>query len=236
LKIRSRYSGVIAVPQITNQVALPLVLVLGAFLVSWYLVGNELMRRRGRALALWCKRSLDPLGGKQAVQWITLSTFRLDAEGLREPFQQASLTGLTEAWDVPMIWLANRMRGRRDMVLLRARLRRQPIWGLELYRPGSLLAADARHLAREERWSEEAVDELRLASAGGSQPRQLAESLLADLGPQRARLVRLAVRRRDTHLTLALNVPRLAELPPAEFQRLCERLARSVLRFATPAE
>ncbi len=223
-------------PQITNQVALPLVLSLGAFFIGWYLVGNEIMRRRARSLAVWCKRALDPLGGKQAVQWMTLNTFRLEAEGLRAPFQQGSLTGLTESWDVPIIWLANRLRGRRDMVLLRARLRQQPIWGLELYRPGSLLAADARHFAREERWEEEPVDELRLASNGGARPRQLAQQLLADLGPQRAQLIRLAVRRRDTHLTLALNVPRLAQLAPEEFQRLCERLARSVLRFATPAD
>ncbi|TMF58621.1 MAG: hypothetical protein E6I22_01570 [Chloroflexi bacterium] len=101
-----------------SQSLVGVVVALGALLVIWYLVGNEVMRRRGRTLAVWCKRALDPLGGRQAIQWITTHSFRLEVQGLKPPFTEGSLTGLAESWDVPMIWAINRINGRRDMVLL----------------------------------------------------------------------------------------------------------------------
>ncbi len=222
-------------PSLEN-IAVPLVVLLGIFFIAWFLAGNELMRRRGRSLAIWCKRSLDPLGGKQAILWITLHSFRLEAEGLKAPFHSTKLTGLVESWDVPLVWLGNRLNGRRDMVLLQVELRQQPIWGLELFRPRSLLAGDARQMAREEGWPEEGLEEFRFAATNGEAPRKLGRHLLAALGTERANLVRLAVRRRGAHLTLALNVPDPRRFTPGDFHRLMERLAGATLPFATPSE
>ena len=221
-------------PSLQN-LALVFVFVLGALLIGWYLVGNEVMRRRGRSLALWCKRSLDPLGGRQAIQWITTQSFRLEVEGLKAPFVAGSLAGLVESMDVPVIWLANRASGRRDMVLLQVSLRQQPIWGLELYRPRSVLAADARKFAIEEGWTETALDGFRLASAGGPAMEKVARELIAELGDETPNLIRLAIRRRGLHLTLALNLPEPSRLTPERFSQMVDRLARALLRFATPA-
>lgn len=218
-----------------QNLALPVVLVLAAALIGWYLVGNELMRRRGRSLAVWCKRALDPFGGRQAVQWLTTHSFRLEVEGLKPPFRAGSLTGLVESWDVPMIWLVNRLNGRRDMVLLQVSLQQQPILGLELYRPRSVLASDARRFARAEGWQETAVGGLRLASAAGDGALSLTKDLLAELGDEASNLLRLAIRRRGLHLTLALNVPDRVRLQPDAFTRLVQRLARVILRVSTPA-
>src|SRR5256885_1267555 len=84
-----------------QNLALVFVFVLGALLIGWYLVGNEVMRRRGRSLAVWCKRSLDPLGGRQAIQWITTQSFRLEVEGLKAPFVAGSLAVLSRSMNVP---------------------------------------------------------------------------------------------------------------------------------------
>ena len=223
-----------AASAIDDRIGLPAFVALGLILLAWYVVGNEVMRRRARTLALWCKRAVDPLGGRQAIKWLTHHSFRLEVEQLKAPFRSAAITGLTESWDVPMIWLWNRRRGRRDMVMVEVVLRQQPIWGLELYRPSSLLAGDARHMARREGWSEQPLEEFRVAPGDGA-PRDLACQLLTELGEERVHLVRLAVRRRGTNLLLALNVPDPSRLPPAEFHRLVQRLARTTLRFATPA-
>src|SRR6184192_2034162 len=167
-------------PSIQN-LALVFVFALGALLIGWYLVGNEMMRRRGRSLALWCKRSLDPLGGRQAVQWITTQSFRL-----------------------------------------------------EVFRPRSVLAADARKYSMEERWTETALDGFRLASVGGPAMEKIARQLIAELGDETPNLIRLAIRRRGLHLTLAMNVPERARLTPERFSQIIDRLARALLRFATP--
>jgi hypothetical protein len=212
------------VPELSDSVGLSLALGVGAVLIVWYLAGNELMRRRAHRLAVWTKRVLDPLGDRQTILWMGGQAFRLEVAEPRAPFATVTITGLIESWDVPIVWAWNRMRGRRDMVLLQATLRTQPLWGLEVYRHGTILAGDSRHLAREEGWTETALDELAIAAAG-DQPRRLALDLLNVVSAERGRLVRLAVRRQGPHLTLALNVPDPARFDPDAARRLAQRLA-----------
>jgi hypothetical protein len=211
-------------PEQLDAVGLPVVLVLGAAFLAWYFAGNELMRRRARRLALWTKRVVDPAGGRQSVRWLSQQAFRLEVEEAGSPFRSLQVTGLVESWDVPMVWLWNRLRGRRDMVLLQVCLRQPPRWGFEVYRPGSVLAGDARHFARQEGWPEAPLDDL-VVAADNDGPRRLAVELVGLLEAERWRLVRLALRRRGTHLTLALNVPDPAALDPARLASLTRRLA-----------
>ncbi|HEX8969255.1 MAG TPA: hypothetical protein VF937_15330 [Chloroflexota bacterium] len=215
-----------------DSVGLPVALGLGVLLVGWYWAGNELMRRRAHRLALWSKQVIDPWGGTQRIQWLGGQAFRLEVEGPRAPFRSVLLTGLVESWDVPMVWLWNRLHGRRDMILLQATLRAQPLWGFEVYRPGTVLAADARHFARQEGWSDSAYEELSIA-AGGDPPRRLAGELVHVVQDQRPRLVRLAVRRQGHHLTLALNIPDPADFSPVHATQLAQRLAELLARQAS---
>src|SRR5438132_5001253 len=209
--------------------SLGLAVALGLLLVAWYWAGNELMRRRAHRLALWSKRVIDPLGGRQSIRWLGGQAFRLEVEEPKAPFRTLMLTGLVESWDVPMVWAWNRLHGRRDMILLQATLRSQPLFGLEVYRPGTLLAGDSRHLARQEGWAESPIDDLTVAGAREA-PHAMARELLDELAPERSRLIRLAVRRQAPHLTLALNVPDPVRFNADEVRRLAERLAE---RLAT---
>src|SRR5438094_2623088 len=164
-------------PELGDSLGLAVALGLGLLLVAWYWAGNELMRRRAHRLALWSKRVIDPLGGSQTIRWLGGQAFRLEVEGATAPFRSLALTGLVESWDVPMVWAWNRLHGRRDMVLMQASLRQQPIWGLEVFRAGALLAGDARHFARQEGWPEAPLGEFTLAGGGGT-PQRLATELV----------------------------------------------------------
>jgi len=212
---------------VSDSLGLPIALGLGAVLVAWYWAGNELMRRRAHRLALWSKRVIDPLGGTQTIRWLGGQAFRLEVEGARAPFRSFILTGLVESWDVPVVWAWNRLHGRRDMVLLQANLTQQPMWGLEVFRAGTLLAGDARLFARQEGWAEAPLGEFTIAG-GGDSPRRLAEELVRVLDAQRWRLTRLAVRRQGHHLTLALNVPDPAVFEPTIVSRLAQELAERI--------
>jgi hypothetical protein len=210
--------------ELPDSLGLPIAVGVGVLLIAWYLAGSELMRRRVHRLALWSKRVIDPLGGSQSIRWLGGQAFRIEVEGPNAPFQSLMLTGLVESWDVPMVWAWNRLRGRRDMVLVQASLLKQPTWGLEVHRPGSILSGDSQHLARQEGWSESALDEFRVA-AGGDAPARLAADLVNTLGPERSRLIRIAVRRQGQHLTLALNVADPSAFDPRDATRLAQRLA-----------
>ena len=213
---------------VDNDLGLAMALAIGAVLILWYLGGNELMRRRSHRLALWTKRVLDPLGGTQSIRWLSGQAFRLEVENAREPFSKLMATGLVESWDTPLIWAWNRWRGRRDLVQLQVTLRKQPLWGLEVYRPGTLLAGDSRHHANQEGWTESSLDDLRIA-CGGDAPKRLAAELVGALETERARLIRLAVRRQGHHLTLAINVPDPGGFEPRAVSSLAERLAQRVV-------
>jgi hypothetical protein len=206
----------------------------GFLLIGWYWAGNELMRRRAHRLALWSRRVIEPLGGTPKILWLSGQAFRLEVDGPRAPFRDVRMTGLVESWDVPFVWAWNRLHGRRDIVLLQASLRHQPMWGFEVYRPRSLLSGDAQHLARQEGWPETSLDETRdlQVAAGGDPPRHLAVQLVALLGAERSRLLRLALRRQGHHLTLALTVPDPSRFEPDSLSRLTQRLAE---RVASPA-
>ena len=212
----------------SDSLGLPIALSLGVILVAWYWAGNELMRRRAHRLALWSKRVIDPLGGTQTIRWLGGQAFRLEVEGAQAPFRSLSLTGLVESWDVPMVWAWNRMHGRRDMVLLQASLNQQPMWGLEVFRAGTLLAGDARLFARQEGWPEAPLGDL-IVAAPGDAPRQLASELLGLIDVERYRLVRLAVRRQGHHVTLALNVPDPASFDPTLFARVASEVAARII-------
>jgi hypothetical protein len=207
----------------------------GVLILGWYFGGNELMRRRGRRLAFWCKQAAEPMGGTLAIRWLTHGSFQIEVADPEPPFRFGSLTGLVESLDVPTIWLWNRWRGRRDMILLQLTLQQRPIWGLELYRPRSLLAGDAKHRARQEGWEDEELDGFRLASAAGAAPRDLAARLLAVLGAEGDQLVRIAIRRQGTHISLAMNVPDVRRFQPSVFHDMVREMVRITLSFATPA-
>jgi len=213
---------------VPDSLGLPIALSLGVILVAWYWAGNELMRRRAHRLALWSKRVIDPLGGTQTIRWLGGQAFRLEVEGAQAPFRSVALTGLVESWDVPIVWAWNRLHGRRDMVLLQASLRQQPMWGLEVFRAGTLLASDARLFARQEGWPEALLGDLTVA-APGETPRLLASELIDLLAVDRTRLTRLAVRRQGHHLTLALNVPDPVYFDPTLVSRLAAQLADRII-------
>ena len=209
--------------ELPESLGLAIAVALGIFLLGWYFVGNELMRRRAHRLALWAKRVIDPFGGRQSIRWLGGQAFRLEVDDPKAPFRSLSLTGLVESWDVPMVWAWNRFHGRRDMIVLQATLRSQPIFGLELFHPRSILAGDARGFARQEGWMESTLDEFVVAAAYAQTT--LVTDLLSLLGEERARLLRLAVRRQGDHVILALNIPDPGSFNPADAARIMTRIA-----------
>src|ERR1051326_4117475 len=86
-----------------------------------------------------------------------------------------------------MVWAWTRLHGRRDMIVLQATLRFQPLWGVELYRPGTVLDGDARQFAQREGWPESALEDLRVGGAGPA-ALALAADLVELVGGDRRRL------------------------------------------------
>ena len=226
-----------------DSFGVPLVVALATLFLVWHVVGSLIHRRRVAATARWLSRGLELVrpegaGGRPALKRLSVHVFNLSLEEARPPFRTVAATALLHSRDMLSVWLLDRLVGRRDMLLLRCELRRQPIWGLEVFRSRGLLAGDARRLATQEGWpiAPPEEDDRRaplLAAHGGGKSGDLCRALLEAVGDERRRLVRLGIRRRPPHLTLALDLPDPSRTDPAETMRLAERLATITLAYST---
>ena len=211
----------------------------GAFLL-WYFVGAHFTRRRLALAAQWVYRGLEtfrapgPERMPASIKWLSTNAFNITLEAAKPPFSAVVVTVLLRSRDMTTMWLIDRLTGRRDMLMLRFDLERQPIWGVEIYRRRSILAGEARHAAKQSGWPIQLASDARLMTAhGGGKASELCADLLTALGVQQGDLVRLSVRRQSPHMILAMDMPDPASSDPADVMRLGQLLAEVALRYST---
>jgi hypothetical protein len=191
-------------------------------------------RRRLMGAARWVNELLQPLGGNAQVRWTASSAFHITGTEQRPPFQRMVVTVLLKPRDMIAALVVNRLLRRNDLLMFRCELRHQPIWGLEVYRPRTLLSGLARKEIAVEQWSETALtsSDHRVAHGGGK-AKEMCEVLLNELGAERANLWRLAVRRQFPHLLLAVDLPDMTPETAARYRELVRRLVAAMQRYST---
>jgi hypothetical protein len=191
-------------------------------------------RRRLLAAARWVSELLGPLGGTSQVRWTASSAFHITATDQDPPLLRMVVTVLLKPRDLVAALVVNRLLRRNDLFLVRCELRHQPIWGLEVYRPRTLLSGLAQKEIQVEQWNETSLhsSDHRVAHGGGK-AEQLCESLLNVLGSQRQHLWRLSVRRQFPHLLLALDLPEMTSSEADRNRELIRALARELEPYST---
>jgi hypothetical protein len=111
----------------------PTLITLCILLVAWYFLGMWLNRRRGIYLARALRDRLNALGAEELTgRWVNPSIFQFGARRATSPIGRLEAIIVLESREIPLIWLANLLRGRRDLLVLRMDLRSAPRAGLEL--------------------------------------------------------------------------------------------------------
>jgi hypothetical protein len=193
---------------------------------AWALGGMLVNRRLATALSRWVYEQAKPYGAKVQVRWITLAACEVSVPEARAPFRQLSITVLLKSRDTPFVWLLNRTRGRSDLLQARIEPRRRPAVALELFRPGGVLAGDARRAAEQAGWTvEDGPDGLLVASAHGARH---GERLLREVGCYAPYVERLATREQPPQVVLAI---RIGEVP----QQVREPLGPCLVRLVDAA-
>jgi hypothetical protein len=224
-----------------ESAGLYIVIALGVIYLIWYIIGAYLTRRRLAMASRWVYHGLDlyrhptPERTRASIKWLSTNAVTITFEEPRPPFTEVVATVLLKSRDMVTIWFMDLLTRRRDLLVLRFDLERQPIWGVEVFRRRSIMVGDARRLASEAGWSVVATAEPNvLAAHGDGKAADLCQELLAVLGEEeRRRLIRLSVRRQAPHLTYALDLPDFMRTDPADVMRLGERLAAIALAYST---
>lgn len=195
-----------------------LVAVVAAVVVAWFAAGTLHNVRKGSAVMRWMQAGLPLLGARTTVRWLGTTAVEMVIREAKAPFEQVALIVFMEPRDLPWMWALSRRGGRRDTLIIRARLRRPPRVDLEALERGSWSGDEALRRMPVGEWS------VREPSSPGGLPVWVKAPAAADRAEDLVALARgagmtvrrLSVRRTEPHLQLHVALPSAA-VPAAAF-------------------
>ena len=206
--------------------------VLVAIVMVWFAAGSGWNVRKGKATMRWMQDGLPQVGERTTVKWLGTNSVEMVIQKAKSPFEQVTLVIFLEPRDVPWIWALTRARGRRDTLIIRARLPRAPRQDLEVLDRASWSGRDALRRMASEEWSvREPADQDHLtAFSRSANAAAQGDTLLGILRGTGITVRRLSVRSAEPHLQLHMDLtadsaPRLGALQDAP----SDRPARAIL-------
>ena len=183
------------------------VITLCVFLALWYGGGHLYNRRRGRHLFRWLEMGLDVLGGEREAGWIgsPASGARVNLTHAAAPFRRLQITLLLENREIPLLWLFDHLRGKRDWLIIKATLRSPRRFEVEVVLDKGRIAQGLRR-EQQQLWTwQDGPHGLAIAHQGPGAQRQVTV-----LGPwletYGAHLSRFFWRKTDPHVQLRMRV------------------------------
>ncbi len=184
------------------------------FLALWYGGGYLYNRRRGQRLFRWLETGVHVLGGERQAGWIgsPASGARINIIRAAPPFRRLEITLLLENREILLLWLFDRLRGKRDWLIIRATLRSPRRGEIEI---GSARGKAARRQDQPWTWAEGPYG-LAIAYQGPGAQRQVAalEHWLLAYG---AHLHRFSWGKADPHIQLQMEVSGLLTISSDKF-------------------
>jgi hypothetical protein len=186
-----------------------LLVVLVAAVMGWFAFGVVRNIRRGNAVLRWMQGGLPRLGEKTTLRWLGSSAVALGIARARPPFRQVDLLLVLEPRDVPWLWLLARLRGRRDILIVRGQLVTAPLYEFDLLAPGSWSERETLSHDKAQAWETETLMGVNFRSRPPTRSlaRQIAPDVLAAAQKVRPSVWRLSSRRETPHLELHVPLP-----------------------------
>ncbi len=207
------------------------IVVLGlAMIMGWFAVGLLANLRRGNAVLRWIQGGLPLLGERTTFRWLGSSVAQMEISRPKQPFRTVQLMIVLAPRDVPWLWLLAALRGRRDILIFRAKLAGAPHADLELADSASWTGRTALNEAAQKGWTSEQYKGYRLCAPESALQgaRRTLPTLEAALAPASQTLVRLGMRCEGQQVEVHLPLPSAAQDARAYFSAL-QALARAAV-------
>ena len=196
-------------------------------IVGWFALGTHVNVRKGHRFLEWLQGGLPLIGEKTTLRWLGSSVVHLQIEKAREPFRRVEVLVVLEPRDVPPLWLLSRLRGRRDLLIVRTELRSVPQVQVEILDRQAWSTKAVESEVRQRQWQPVAYDNPPF-QVYALPPVTNVAGLVAVAGAAGLALVRIGVRRTNNSLEVQWRLPsQPASAARAVFETV-ERLARQV--------
>ena len=187
-------------------------------LVLWYGAGHLYNRARGRRLFHWLKTGIDVLGGEREEGWIgsPANGARVNVLHANPPFRRLEITLLLVNREIPLLWLLDHLRGRKDRLIIRATLR-SPHHGEVEVVPAAGQTAQGLHQEQERPWTRQQGPHGLAIMIRGSGTQPQVAGLRSWVDAYGAHLQRFSWRKTDPHIQLQMNVAGLLTMSSETF-------------------
>jgi hypothetical protein len=191
-----------------------------------YLTGTWLNRRRSQTIGYWLQSGLRGLGGVTSWKWVgTMSSgAQVTVANANPPFRQLQLTYLLLTRELWPLWGIELLRGKRDLLIVRAALQSEPQQEFEVvpWRGKLRRALDRAAGSHPWHWQEMPAG-LGMATRSDAQA-ALGEKVRPFLERYGRFVQRLSLRQRQPHLILFMHLSGLEEMPAREFLEAVRRV------------
>jgi hypothetical protein len=172
--------------------------------VAWFAAGTILNVRTGRALMRWMHDGLPVLGERTTVRWLGSTVVEMAIREAKAPFAAVTVVIFLKPRDLPWGWAL----GRRDTLIIRGMLRRNPAVELEALDHASWAGREALPRVPRE-WPARSVEGPAGLVVHHSSADALAraEALLPTARKTGLSVMRLSVRRAEPNFQLHVPCP-----------------------------
>ena len=190
-------------------------------LVLGFMGGSWLNRRRSKAIGIWLRSGLKPVGGQPTWKWIRgmNSAAQVTVEGAAKPYRRMEIGYFMMTREFAPMWGYEWLRGKRDLLSARIELRDAPAYEVEIVPRGGKLqkTLDANAGSEPFTWLDGAAG-LGIGSRGASaQP--AAERLKPFVERYGPYIQRFSLRPRQPNIMLFLNLTGPEKAPAEELMR-----------------
>jgi hypothetical protein len=199
-----------------------------AFLLMFAL-GSQRNVRRGEAFMQWMQEGLPLLGKKTTLRWFGTSAVELKITEPSPPFRSAETLVVLEARDIGWMWALGRVRGRRDFIILRARLERSPAFELEAGDDRGWTGSDRLKRLDSTAWSHESWNEVRVAHTAGADT-ALVRDIWTKFSTVTGGVWRMSVRREQPHIEVHVLPPDTGVVSARPLFEAFRELAHGVMK------
>jgi hypothetical protein len=208
----------------------PLAVMLVLAFMLWFAAGIQWNLRKGNALLRWLQSGLPALGKRTTLRWLGSSVVELKITDPAEPFLEAEVLVVLEPRDVGPLWGWGRLHGRRDFLIVRARLQQPPRFEVEVGDRRGWTGRDAlaRLALREWRQADWGDANIQVAYSGDRAP-EIAHQLWRNFESTSGGIWRLSVRRTRPHLEVHLIPPDATAIPADRLFQTFRDLSEAVV-------
>jgi len=195
-------------------------------IVGWFALGTHINVRKGHHFLEWLQDGLPLVGEKTTLRWLGSSVVHLQIENARAPFRRVEVLVVLEPRDVPPLWLLSRLRGRRDLLIVRTELRFVPRLQVEILDRQAWSTRAVDREVRQQQWQPMPFENTAFQVYALAPVANVAE-LLAEAGCPGLAPVRIGVRRDRNSFEMQWQLPSRPAPSRAVFETL-QRLAEKV--------